>query len=130
MKSRWGALVVLALVLVAGLVTLSCKKKSNPAGPGGAADVTINIIGAGLGANAYSPNPDTVTVGQTVAWHNTNGITHTATSDAGPGSVFNTGNVGGGGTSAPITMTAAGSYPYHCAIHGAVSMSGTLVVKP
>jgi plastocyanin len=119
-------LLFLALVLVAGLITLSCKK-SNPAGPGGTADVTINIVGI-LGANSYSPNPDTVTVGQTVAWHNTAGITHTATSDTGPGSVFNTGFVSGGGTSAPITMMTAGSFPYHCAVHTATQMSGTLVV--
>jgi plastocyanin len=127
MKSRWGAALIAVLILGIGFLAVSCKKKSNPAGPGGPADVTINIVGI-AGANSYSPNPDTVTVGQTVAWHNTDGITHTATSDV--GGMFNTNNLGGGQTSAPITMMTQGSFPYHCAIHGAASMSGTLVVRP
>jgi len=127
MRSIWGAALVLALVLGVGLLTLSCKKKSNPAGPGGTADVTISIVGI-AGANSYSPNPDTVSVGQTVAWHNIDGITHTATSNT--GGIFNTGNLSGGSSSSPVTMMNAGSFPYHCAIHGAASMSGTLVVVP
>jgi len=127
MKSRWGALLVLALVLVAGFLAISCKKKSNPAAPGGPANVTISIVGI-AGANSYSPNPDTVTVGQTVAWHNIDSINHTATSNT--GGVFNTGSLSGGSTSSPVTMMNAGSFPYHCAIHGATAMSGTLVVVP
>jgi plastocyanin len=90
---------------------------------GGGADKTITIVG-NSGASSYSPNPDTVTVGQTVAWHNADASTHTATANGG---AFNTGNVGGGGTSAKITMSTAGSFPYHCTIHG-LSMAGTLVV--
>jgi len=39
---------------------------------------------------------------------------------------FNTGNIGGGKTSAPIAMNTAGSFPYHCSIHP--TMTGTLVV--
>jgi plastocyanin len=118
---------IAVLVLGVGFVAVSCKKKSNPAGPGGTADVTINILGI-AGASSYSPNPDTVTVGKSVAWHNVDGITHTATSNT-PG-IFNTGSVSGGATSAPIAMMNAGSFPYHCAIHGAAAMSGTLVVVP
>ena len=127
MKSRWGALLVLALVLGIGLLALSCKGKSNPAGPGTPADVTINIVGV-AGANSYSPNPDTVTVGQTVAWHNSDSITHTATSNT--AGFFDTKGLGSGAVSSPVTMMTAGSFPYHCAIHGAALMSGTLVVKP
>ena len=126
MRSKWGALLVLALVLVTGFLAISCKK-SSPAGPGTPADVTINIVGV-AGANSYSPNPDTVTVGQTVAWHNIDGITHTATSNT--GGFFDTGHLAGGSTSSPVTMMSAGSFPYHCAIHGVALMSGTLVVRP
>jgi plastocyanin len=127
MRSIWGAALVLALVLGVGLLTLSCKKKSNPAAPGGTADVTISIVGI-AGVNSYSPNPDTISVSQSVAWHNIDGITHTATSNT--GGVFNTGNLSGGASSNPITIMTPGSYPYHCAIHGAAAMSGTLVVVP
>jgi plastocyanin len=119
----------LAIVIVAlALLAQSCKNSKNPTSPGGGgtpADKTINILGV-LGTGSYSGNPDTVTVGQTVAWHNSDSMTHTATAD---GATFNTGNLSAGVTSAAITMGTAGSFPYHCAIHG-TSMTGTLVVKP
>jgi len=125
MKAIWGSVLVGALILGAGILALSCKK-SNPAGPGGGtADVTITIVG-NLGANSFSPNPDTVRVGQTVAWHNSGGTTHTSTAN-GIG-LWNTSNIANGSTSASIRMNTAGSFGYHCEIHP--SMVGTLVVQP
>jgi len=125
MRSIWGLAVVGALVLGAGLLALSCKK-SNPAGPGGTgANVTINIV-AMAGSNSFSPNPDTVTVGQTVSWHNVAGITHTSTASGTGG--WDTRNIGNGGTSSAIQMNTTGSFGYHCAIHP--TMVGTLVVQP
>jgi plastocyanin len=119
-----GITTVLAILALSGL---SCggndSNPMNPGGGGGGADKTITILGS-LGAGSYSPAIDTVTVGQTVAWHNADGTTHTATANGG---AFNTGNVGGGGTSAAIAMGTPGSFPYHCTIHG-LSMAGTLVV--
>jgi len=88
-----------------------------------AANVTITIVGMN-GSNSYSPNPGAVKVGQTVAWRNADSIPHTATADAGG---FNTGTIAAGATSSPITMTTAGSFPYHCTIHG-FAMVGTLTV--
>ena len=114
-----------AAVLLAGIALLtSCTSsgsKSNPAGPGGGADVTLNII-ANNSTNSYSPSPDTVLAGQTVAWHNSDAITHTAT-DGG----FDSGDVGAGSTSRAIAMNAKGTFVYHCSIHP--GMTGTLVVK-
>lgn len=116
---------------IAALLAAGCGSDKNPTAPGGGgggggtADVVINIV-ANSGASSYSPNPDTVSVGQTVAWKNMDSMTHTATSDV--GGVFSSGNIMAGGTCSPITMTAAGSYPYHCSLHP--SMTGTLVVKP
>ena len=118
-----GILSLLALLAVIGLSCNSSDK--NPTGPGnggGTADRTITIV-AENGANSFSPNPDTVTVGQTVSWHNVAGTTHTATAN---GAQFNTGNIGNGATSAPIAMMNPGSFPYHCSIHP--TMTGTLVV--
>jgi plastocyanin len=86
-------------------------------------DVTITIAGMN-GSQSFSPNPVTVRVGQTVAWRNADSLTHTATAD---GSAFNTGSVAPGATSAPITMTAAGTFGYHCSLHS--TMVGTLVVQ-
>ena len=70
-----------------------------PVGGGGTADVTITINAMG-GAYSFTPNPAAVKVGQKVAWHNGDSITHTAT-----GSGFDTGGIAGGTTSAPITVT-------------------------
>lgn len=115
-----------ALLAVLALSGLSCggddKNPMNPGGGGGGADVTITITGMN-GSSSYSPSPDTVLVGQTVAWHNADATTHTATANGG---AFNTGNVGGGGTSAAIPMNTVGTFAYHCSIHP--TMTGTLVV--
>jgi plastocyanin len=92
--------------------------------PGGAS-VTITIVGMN-GNLSYSPNPATVQVGQTVAWFNADSLAHTATADAG---AFDTGTLNAGATSSPIAMTTAGSFTYHCAIHG-FAMTGTLTVTP
>ena len=89
-----------------------------------ASDVVITIVGMN-GSLSYSPNPATVRVGQTVAWKNADSLAHTATADAG---TFNTSTLAAGATSSPITMTTAGTFTYHCAIHG--SMTGTLTVTP
>jgi len=130
-KSLLRLLPLAALSLGFSLLAPGCGGKSkNPASPGGGsggggtADKIINIVG-NAGANSFSPSPDTVTVGQTVAWKNMDSITHTATAD---GASFNTGNIGAGATSAAITMGTQGSFPYHCSIHG--SMTGELVVIP
>jgi plastocyanin len=93
---------------------------SSPSSPGA---VTITILGMS-GSNSYSPNPATVKVGQTVAWRNADSLPHTATAD---GSAFDTGTLAAGATSSPITMNVAGSFPYHCTIHG-LTMVGTLTV--
>ena len=56
-------------------------------------------------------------------WRNADVMTHTAT-----GSSFNTGLIAAGASSAPITMTTAGTFPYVCLLHP--GMSGTLRVTP
>ena len=129
-----------SLKLTLGLVALSafavvaasCGSSSSPTSPspspggggggGGTADVTITIVGMN-GSQSFSPNPATVTAGQTVAWRNADSTTHTATANEG---AFSTGNIGAGDTSALITMDAAGTFPYHCGLHPA--MVGTLQV--
>jgi plastocyanin len=94
-----------------------------PASSPATAALTISIVGMN-GSNSYSPSPATVKVGQAVAWHNADALAHTATADGG---AFDTGNIAPGATSNPITMNAAGSFPYHCTIHG-FTMTGTLTV--
>ena len=89
-----------------------------------AADLVISILGD-QGGMSFSPATGTLRVGQTVAWRNTDTDLHTATQNSGG---FNTGNITRGSTSAPIAMTAAGAFPYHCALHP--GMVGSLTVNP
>ena len=76
------------------------------------------------GSQSYAPNPTTMRVGQSVAWKNNDSTAHDATQDA---SRFQTGTVNAGGTSAPLTMSTAGTFAYHCTLHP--GMVGTLVVQ-
>jgi plastocyanin len=91
---------------------------------GGAADVVVMIRGIS-GAMSFSANPATVKVGQSVSWQNADTTSHTATADGG---AFNTGTVSPGATSAPVRMSTAGTFSYHCGFHP--SMVGTLTVTP
>ena len=118
MKRFIQYLLTFSLLLV--FAALGCNDSST--NPPATADVVINIV-AENGANSFSPNPANVTVGQTVAWHNIAGTTHTATQNGGG---FNTGNIANGSTSSPIKMNTAGDLGYHCSIHP--TMVGTLHV--
>lgn len=71
---------------------------------------------------AFAPAEATATVGDVVAWSNSDAAPHTATLDDG---ACATGNIPTGGTGALIFNT-AGTFTYHCAIHP--TMTGTVVV--
>lgn len=126
MRSKWLGALALVLAVGIGFVAVSCKKSTSPGGGGGAADLTIGITGINA-ANSYFPDSAVVHAGQTVSWHNTDAVTHTATSDA--VGTFDTGNIGSGGTSAPKQFNSVGLITYHCAIHG-FAMTGKLNVIP
>lgn len=83
-----------------------------------AADSTVDIAGF-----SFSPGSLTVSVGDAVTWTNADAQSHTATSDSG---AFDTGTIAGS-ASKSVTLTTAGTFPYHCAIHPA--MTATLVVQ-
>jgi plastocyanin len=115
------------LAFAALLITIGCAAAcgSSPSSPSStvAADVTIQIVGD-RAAQSFSPNPTTMRVGQTVAWKNADSIAHDATQDA---SRFVTGTLNAGATSAPVTMSTAGTFTYHCTIHP--GMIGTITVQ-
>jgi len=70
----------------------------------------------------FTPNPQSVKVGQTVNWVNHDSFAHTATSDtAGQFDVSIAANATGS-----HTFTAVGTFPYHCSIHP--NMTATIVV--
>jgi plastocyanin len=69
----------------------------------------------------FSDDP-TVAVGATVAVRNDDSAGHTLTADDG---AFDSGSIDGGGT-AEITLTEAGTFPFHCEVHP--DMTGTITV--
>lgn len=87
-------------------------------------DLIITIV-ANNGAMSYSPSSASTQVGQRVIWRNNDSIAHTATADGG---AFDTGLIGPGGQSSPITMGSAGNFPYHCNVHP--TMVANLSVSP
>lgn len=85
---------------------------------------------AGPGANevfiqgfAFTPSTITVTVNTTITWTNKDTAPHTVTADGG---AFTSVAFGINGTYS-FKFTTAGTYPYHCAIHPA--MTGTVIVN-
>ena len=93
------------------------------AAPAGAATKTVDVVDF-----AFTPTTVKSAQGGTVRWHNTGVRTHTATQD-GPLALFTTGNIAPGATSGGTVLNAAGTYPYHCAIHPGMMGSVKVPVK-
>jgi len=86
--------------------------------------VNIPMGAVGQGTAAYGQNPLTIAPGTTVTWTNQDNMPHTTTSDTG---VWDSGLMQPG-QSYSFRFTGGGTFPYHCQIHGAASMSGTIQV--
>lgn len=125
LAGRFGMTRIFTFFLaVAAAVAASACGSSSPSSPSTpAANVTIQIV-SNNGAQSYNPNPTTMKVGQTVAWHNSDTTAHDSTQDSGS---FGTGTLNAGATSNPITMNTAGTFTYHCTIHP--GMIGSLIVQ-
>jgi len=78
--------------------------------PAGAATVSISIVDF-----AFSPSGVKAAMGSTVTWTNNGTVNHTSTQDS-PLALWTTGPIAPS-ASASTTLTAAGTYTYHCAIH-------------
>ena len=75
--------------------------------------------------NSYTPGDITVAVGATVTWSWGNGYSaHSVTWDDGSGG---SGNLTSG--TYAKTFNTAGKFNYHCAVHGAAIMSGSVTVQ-
>lgn len=103
---------------LASLALLAC---------GGSSGTPSENIPAGdiqIGNNFFLPTTLSVPVGTTVTWDwNPGGVVHNVTfDDGGPNSSSQS-----SGTFARTFLT-AGTYPFHCTIHGAAVMSGTITV--
>jgi plastocyanin len=88
-------------------------------------------IAVGNGGNIFSPKVDTVGVGGTVTW-NWAGSGHSVISDGPPSFTSHTPLENAGFSYGPLTFNTAGTYAYHCSVHGNSSgggMAGTIVVR-
>jgi len=78
--------------------------------------------------SCFSPSEVTISVGDSVTWHNDSTVAHTVTSgnpEDGPDGLFDTGLFLSGDTFSH-TFTEAGEYQYFCSIHP--WMTGTVIV--
>jgi plastocyanin len=98
---------------------------SGTAQPAGPAAVAIARGAMDLGSNAFGTNPLTILPGTQVTWTNQDDIPHTATADDG---LWDSGLLQPG-ESFSFTFTGGGTFAYHCNIHGAAMMSGTIIVS-
>lgn len=89
-------------------------------GGGGGGGSTSNAIT--VGNNFFDPNATTVPAGTTVTWTWDGGSSHNVTFNDGTHSATQS-----NGTYSR-TFNTAGTYDYHCTVHGA-AMSGTVVVQ-
>ena len=125
MTRRFNGIIAVTVLAIA-LTSLSCSKdSSNPGGGSGSSSNPPNTVV--MMNTAFSPSSLTVATGTTVTWKNNDGFAHTSTSDAGVSPAWDTGNISGG-ASKGITFNTAGTFKYHCTIHGSI-MSGTITVQ-
>ena len=116
---------------VVAFTTLSgCSDDDDPApgpGPGTpSAEFVIQVGASGAGSMAFSPQRDTVQVGQIVRMRNGDTVTHSINTQTAGGPSW--GSISGGGTR-DQTAGQAGTFTFVCVIQGH-TMSGVLVVLP
>ena len=97
---------------------------SEPAAAGGCASSTeAGTVEVAIENFAFAPADVTAAVGETITWTNADSAPHTATLDDG---ACDTGNIAQN-ASAGLVFDAAGTYPYHCAIHP--NMKATITIE-
>lgn len=117
-------------ILFISITFLACSKSGgysdNNTDNGNNGGGVPNTVSVDINAMSFSPTTVTVKVGTIVKWNNLDYYsTHTVTSDN--GTTFNSGTIAIG-SSYSYTTSVAGTFPYHCTVHG--GMNGTLVVNP
>ncbi|SRR6266542_3072967 len=109
---------MIGLIAITGLIAFSCKKSGS--------NIDTSPVQIIMHNMTFSPASVTVNKGTVVKWQNDDAYAHTVNSN--DGSTFSSGNINGGG-SFSYTATLAGTFNYHCLIHG-LPMSGILIVNP
>ncbi len=119
---------LLALVVSVGIIGCS-SSTSYGSGGGGGGGGGGHTLSPQMVSSSFSPSLDTVAVGSTVTWTNSDSYGHTVTSDPGSSEVFD--SPVAAGASFSHTYNTAGIYGYYCKIHGTptTGMHGTIVVR-
>jgi plastocyanin len=98
---------------------------------GSAGNIVVIVAPAGSGVSLTNFSPSNVTlvigVNNTIVLKNEDTADHTMTSKPGDPMAFDTGDISGLSSSAPITLTIPGTYYYYCLFHPAY-MHGTITV--
>jgi len=84
--------------------------------------ITINGL---FGSNSFQPANAVAKVGQTVTWKNADTMIHNIGQGGG---AFSVPDIAPGAKSHPVKLTTAGTFPYFCVLHPA--MTGSLKVDP
>jgi plastocyanin len=102
-----------------GILAAGCGGSDSPSSPSTGGSNTVTV-----GNDFFSPVDMSVTPGTTVTWQwAANAVEHNVTFDDGEHSPTQS-----SGTF-PRTFATAGTFPYHCTIHGAAVMHGTVTVS-
>jgi plastocyanin len=113
----------IAVAVMAALTFTGCKSSTSPGSSSGGRSTSITV-----GNDFYSISPDTVASGAQITWTwatPSNG--HSVNWDSGPTTLpANSATMTSGSYNA--TLTVAGTYHYHCIVHGA-AMSGVIVIQ-
>jgi plastocyanin len=125
---RARAFAVFSTLLLAGL--LACGGGSDSSGPvccgpKGAVTVGPGVQFTSRHNNSNNPAVDTIAVGDTITWTWQGSLPHSVRSTGSP-SFTSSGTQTTG--EYKVKFTAAGTYTYDCAVHGA-SMTGRVVVQ-
>jgi len=127
---------VLALALALSILALLVGGCGQQAAPAAATATPSAQDSGGAAASAevvlknltFQPKELTVAVGTTVTWRNEDSFPHTVTAGTrgAPSGLFDSGELGSGGTFS-FTFDKAGRYDYHCSLHP--GMDGVVVVQ-
>ena len=114
------------IVTAAVLSLAGCGSSTSPDGGGGGGGSSATIT---VGNDFFNPTPDNVSAGAVTFRWATPSNGHTLTWDSGPGTLpANTGTITSG---TQVVTLQAGTYQYHCSIHGGpgTGMHGTIIVN-
>ncbi len=129
MSNKWIKKSLILIIFGLFILVGGCSKNNygTNAGGGGGGNPPANQVY--MANTAFNPASLTVSKGTQVKWTNQDPFNHTVTSGTvgSPDGIFDSGNVGSGGTFT-FTFNTSGTFKYYCRIHGA-AMTATVVVQ-